>query len=387
MKALRVLWLRRRLVIAALVAAILVGVAIPYNIPNMSSRQHRVGVASASGLVDSAKSQVADLGVAGGADVGSLSYRASLLASIMTSSPIVSDIARRAGVPVSTLIVNGPTTVVGTGAPAPIISNAQISPSNPRASTLTATVPTLAAGQIPVIQVTAQAPTATIAGNLANAAFTALQADVSSVATADKIPALQRLVVRPLGPASVGEASQGPGPILGLVGAVAAFLLLCGAILGVSSVSSAWRDASVAEREGHDREERTRIDESYAEVDEVANYELRAEDGFTAGSGAEVAASAIEAARALEAAPTIAAAPAIAAEKPLTAGKTLKAKKALKAVPELKPEPFDADGPFEPDELAEPNASEEPEAAREPESRRAGVTEAALALDKLLQSL
>jgi hypothetical protein len=246
--ALRRLRRRRRLVVLTLIVACAVGVAITRNIPSLTSRQHRVGIASASALVDSSRSQVADLGDSSGTDVVTLAGRASLLASLMTSSPIKDTIAARAGINPADLIAEGPATVTGTGSPGPSVPDAPISMSNPKASLLDATVPTLAAGQIPVIQVNTQAPTAAIAANLADAAFTALQTEIRSLAATDRIPTLEQVVIRPLGLANAAESSQGPGPLLGIVAAIVAFLLGCGAILGIASVGEALRAESAQEQ-------------------------------------------------------------------------------------------------------------------------------------------
>jgi hypothetical protein len=144
------------------------------------------------------------------------------------------------------VIATGPASVVGSDSPAPSVPNTTISPSSPKASTLTASVPTLAAGQIPVIQVNTQAPTAAIAANLANATFAALQSDVNSVAGTDNVPVLQRVVIRPLGPATATSVSQGPGLLFGMAGAVLTFFLACGAIVASSSLAAAWRAVPAA---------------------------------------------------------------------------------------------------------------------------------------------
>jgi hypothetical protein len=249
--AMRRLGRRHLLLLAALILACLVGVVIPYRIgfpPSLRSRQYQVGIASASALVDSTRSQLADLGADTGSDVGTLAYRASLLASLVTSSPIKDEIAQRAGVPANDLIATGPATVVGSDSPAPSVSNAPINESGPTASTLSVSVPTLPAGQIPVIQVNTQGPSPAIAASLANAAFAALQAEVNSVAGTDRIPALQRVVIRPLGPADAALASRGPGLLYGILGAVLTFVLACGAILGITSLRAAWRNESALER-------------------------------------------------------------------------------------------------------------------------------------------
>jgi hypothetical protein len=238
--------LRRQplVLVVALILACLVGVAIPYKLPSMSSRQYQVGIASASALVDSARSQVADLGNSTGTDVGTLAYRASLFASLMTTSPLRDEIARSAGISPGELIASGPTPVASSNSPAPAVSGASISSSSPKASTLSASVATLPAGQLPVIQVNTQGPTPAIAAKLANGAFAALQHEIDAVAGADNIPVPQRVVVRLLGPAAATSARLGPGLLSGILGAVLAFVLVCGAVVGISSFRAALRDES-----------------------------------------------------------------------------------------------------------------------------------------------
>jgi hypothetical protein len=231
---LRELWRRRRLVAPLLVCSCVTGVGI-----TVASPQGTVGVASATLLIDSPKSQVADLGISSSVDTGGLAARAALLASLMASPPIENSIAQLAGVPTWTLIATPPAADIGTVAPG--VQTASISSSDPRASFLRVSVPTLQAGQLPIIQVDTQAPTAARAAALANASFTALQAQVNTVATTDAVPSQQRLVVRQLGQASGSTMTTGLGPIFGILGAAGAFILGCAALIGGSSLASAWR--------------------------------------------------------------------------------------------------------------------------------------------------
>src|SRR4051812_42369202 len=95
---LRLLWRRRAVVAALAVVAVVVGLSAAYRIGpgGLESRQHDVGIGSVTALVDTPSSLVVDLGGDTGADIGTLSARANLLASLMTSSPIKDEIARRA---------------------------------------------------------------------------------------------------------------------------------------------------------------------------------------------------------------------------------------------------------------------------------------------------
>ncbi|MGZ4181596.1 MAG: hypothetical protein ACXVUL_13065 [Solirubrobacteraceae bacterium] len=239
-RALRRLRRRPIAVLIAFVFACAVGAAL-------YSSNSKVGVASASALVDSSKSQVADLGDSSGASVGALAYRASLLASLMTNPPIVNQIAKAAGLTPAELTATGPSPVAGPSGALPATA-APAAGSGPNASTLTASVPTLPAGQLPVIQINTEAPTPALAGKLANAGFTALQAQINSVAGTNDISVPQRVVIRELGPATASWSSQGPGTLLAGVGAIFAFILACSAILAVASLRAALREEAARER-------------------------------------------------------------------------------------------------------------------------------------------
>lgn len=238
-RALRRLRRRPIAVLVAFVFACAVG-AVLY------SSNSKVGAASASALVDSSKSQVADLGDFSGASAGALAYRASLLASLMTNPPILNQIAKAAGLTTAELTATGPSPVGGPSAALPATAGPAAG-SGPNASTLTASVPTLAAGQLPVIQVNTQAPTPALAAKLANAGFTALQGQIDSVAGTNDISVPQRVVIRELGPASASWSSQGPGTLLAGVGAIFAFVLACSAILAVASLRAALREEAARE--------------------------------------------------------------------------------------------------------------------------------------------
>jgi hypothetical protein len=232
----------RVLVGVALACACLAGALIPLR-PGLppKSRQYTVGVASATALVDSARSQVADVGAETGTDMTTLASRASVLATLMTSPPITDDIARRAGLAPDHLVANPPPAV------AQQPSTSAVPPARPRIparalTTLDVSIPTVASGQLPIIVADVQAPNAALAARVANAAFAALWADMSSVADASQVPALQRLVIRPLGPASSNTETRGPGPILGLIAALGLFLLACAAILSGSRFHDLWRE-------------------------------------------------------------------------------------------------------------------------------------------------
>src|SRR4051794_5329208 len=94
----------RWLVFGALILSIALGASVAYKLPSMQSRSYTVGVASATAMVDTPRSQVVDLGGQAGADPGTLSARAALLANLMTDAPIKDQTAKRAAIPARRLL-------------------------------------------------------------------------------------------------------------------------------------------------------------------------------------------------------------------------------------------------------------------------------------------
>ena len=155
---LRVLWRHRLLVVVAALIAVLVGLGVAYRIgfpAKLESRRYDVGLGTVTALVDTPSSQIVDLGGKTGADIGTLAARAQLLASLMTSSPIKDEIASRAGVAPDKLIA---LSAAGALPGAPPSGGASISQSSPKANILTARIPNLESGDVPIIAVTTQAP-------------------------------------------------------------------------------------------------------------------------------------------------------------------------------------------------------------------------------------
>lgn len=246
---LRVLWRHRLLVVVAALVALLAGLAVAYRIgfpPNLESRRYDVGLASVTALVDTPSSQVVDLGGKTGADITTLSARASLLANLMTSSPIKDEIASRAGASPDQLIAVSPAASAGGqqggGASAPPAKT-----SAPNAVILTTKIPNLESGEIPIIQVTTQAPTADQAGRLANASIAVLQTHLQTVAGIDRVPDARRVVVRQLGRAHAATVSRGPSPFMALAAAILMFGFGCLAILGIVALVTGWRRAAQLE--------------------------------------------------------------------------------------------------------------------------------------------
>jgi hypothetical protein len=247
---LRVLWRYRLLVVVAALLAALVGLSVAYRIglpPKLESRQYHVGVGSVTALVDTPSSQIVDLGPDTGADITTLAARASLLANLMTSSPIKDEIASRAGVAPDELIAVSPAAAAPGAGAAPSVSGASVSAKNPKANILTAKIPNLESGEIPIIAVSTQAPDAAAAARLANESIAVLKAHLQTVAGIDKVPDARRVVVRQLGQARSATVSRGPAPLMAMAAAFFVFVFGCVTILGVFALVNGWRRAAELE--------------------------------------------------------------------------------------------------------------------------------------------
>lgn len=223
------LWRRRLLVGAALLVSSCIGLAVAYQIaltpPQLHSRQHEIGVASARLLVDTPRSIVADLDPSGAA---SLSLHAQLIADLVASQPIRDAIAREVGIPVGSLAVIPPVVAGGPAVPTPI-ATATTPPSS--TSTLTLSVDPV----LPLVTITVRAPAGTLALRLADGSVTALQNYLRAVAAEQGIPDRRRPQIKALG-SQAAVATVGPSPLYGVGAAAVAFGFLCWSILFVAGI-------------------------------------------------------------------------------------------------------------------------------------------------------
>jgi Transposase DDE domain len=238
----RALWRRRRYVAGVFLLALLAGTAIMYKVPNFESRRYEVGVATAQILIDTPTSQVVEVAPRGSDTLG---LRANLLASLMVDGDVKSDIARNAGLPPSRL---GGVTEAATTSASSTASAAPV-PSGPRAWVLTTQILTDTTGdQLPIIELTAQAPDSAGAARLASAAVTGLREYLDSTAASERIPDAQRLQVTGLGVPQVTSQTRGPSPILAIVAMIFVFGLGCSLVLGIPKLVRRWRAAAARER-------------------------------------------------------------------------------------------------------------------------------------------
>jgi hypothetical protein len=243
---LRLLWRQRLLLAVGIGLAVVVGIVMAYNVsgmpPKFESRKYNVGIASAEMLVDSPKSQVADLG--GGqalTDVGGLASRARLLSNLMAISPLKERIARRAGVNPRRLIATAPSVDL------PKAKNAlDASSDGQKATTLTIDFNEV----LPIITANAQAPSPEIAARISTAAVEELKVYLKTVAATDKVPDARQLVISPLGPARFATVARGPRRLFAILAAVFIFGLWCAGLVFGTRLSRSWREAAAEEQRG-----------------------------------------------------------------------------------------------------------------------------------------
>lgn len=211
------------------------------------SREYTVGVATTRILVDTPSSQVVDVSPKGS---GLVALQANLLATIMVDGTIKSAIAHRVGVQPNQLV--GLTTAAtessasepSTTGPAPVSA-----PSGPGAYVLTTQILTDNAGDaLPIIQLSAQAPTATAATRLVNAATSSLSDYVASKAAAERIPHSDRLDINALNSSPAATDVRGPSKVIGVVVVLLVILIGCATILGIQALVRGWRAASAREQ-------------------------------------------------------------------------------------------------------------------------------------------
>jgi hypothetical protein len=219
------------------VLAILSGWMVAYRLSFPPERRaYSVGMASASILIDTPKSQVVAVDPEGS---DTLAVRASVLSNLMVDGAIKGVIAQRAGLPPDKLIASTETAAVAN--PQPLDARSHV--------VTTSLAQTSDMSELPIIRVQTQAPDVQQAIELANAAVAALGEYLDSKAVAETIPEARRLRVRALGTAQGHSGMRGPGRMLAI--AVALFVLIagCALILAMSALIGTWRAAVAFEQD------------------------------------------------------------------------------------------------------------------------------------------
>jgi hypothetical protein len=210
------------------------------------------GAAQALALVDTPSSQVVDLGSDSqlDANITTLSIRATLLAGLMTSSPLKEEIAARAGIAPASLLAVSPATSTANPGGTSVAPTTTTSPTGPTArqpNYLTANVPDLPTGQVPIIAVDTQAPTAATALRLANSSIAVLSEYLKHLAGEEHVAPSRSVVIRQLGPATSTAPPQSTSTIMTGGAALLVLAVGMGAIFGIPALRAGWRQAQALE--------------------------------------------------------------------------------------------------------------------------------------------
>jgi len=229
---LRELWHRRLLVAGVVVLSALAGFAI-----SLSSHPQHVARASAHLLVDTPSSQVIDVAPKGGDQLGG---QALLLAGLMVDGPIKATIAHDAGLNPNQ-ITGTSESITGAGSSAP---GAAARPYRMSTQVLTDS----SGQQLPIIEIDVQAPSASAATRLAQAALTGVQSYENSVASSEKITSQHRLRLNSLGVTQATVTTSGSAMLVSLLVAIGVLLVGCGLVVAGSALRRRLRAAAAAER-------------------------------------------------------------------------------------------------------------------------------------------
>jgi hypothetical protein len=221
------LWRRRIVVGIALIVSVFLGLMLAFQVrpglpPKLTSRAHQIGVASTRVLINTPSSIVADLNPAGGA---SLSTHAQLLGNLLSSDQVHNAIAKSAGLAptdltIAPLAVGGVVqTPLAVTAPAPVGGSSVSVNADPL---------------LPLITISATAPTPTQAAALANGSVRVLQSYIQTVAAEEGIPTSRRPVITSLGSAVGLPSTSGPSKMYSAIAIILLFGLSCYVILVVT---------------------------------------------------------------------------------------------------------------------------------------------------------
>lgn len=221
----KVLWNRRQLVLIMLAISAVAGVLLSFRLtlvpPGLHSRVHTTGQASAQVLIDTARSQIADLNPSGSPYVYE---RASLLSNLMATAPVQKQIASRLKLRPGTLSVTPPAASIiapikATGLATDGTALAQIKPTWNLAVAIDP--------NLPLLDFTTTAPTPPDARSLALAAIAVLGHQVDGLAQREDVPAGARVVINTIGPPVPMAVQKGFRGIYGLAITAVMFLGLC----------------------------------------------------------------------------------------------------------------------------------------------------------------
>jgi len=212
--------------------------------PGLQPRALEMATASTQAVVDTPYSAVLDLRQST-SDIIGLKNRAVLIGTLMGSTEVRAAIARRVGIPAASLQVVAPRTP---DQPRPIEqSGAKPGPGDLLKSTDQYRLDIQANPTVPLLNIDAQAPTATAAQTLADGAVSGLGDYLRGLAASDKAPRGAQVRLRQLGAAKGRVINRGVQLQVMFVVFMLVFALSCVAAILVARVWRGWQLAGAAE--------------------------------------------------------------------------------------------------------------------------------------------
>jgi hypothetical protein len=226
--------------------ALIVGLLATFRVSGfgLESRRYDAGYAQAAAIVDTRPSQAVASDAQGGM-IAPLTDHATLLADLMTRSPLREEIADRAGIPRTRLLTERPMNLLERRLTNNEVSRATVTAGDRDANIMRVGVNPLVEGESPIIGVDVRAPDPQQAERLADAAIAVLRAHIDDVASTGPRPAVP-IQAQALEPATAETVSVGPSPLIAVLAVIAVFALGCGAIIGGTRLSAGLRRRHLA---------------------------------------------------------------------------------------------------------------------------------------------
>jgi hypothetical protein len=212
--------------------------------PRLEPRALEMATATTHVIVDTPKSSVLDLRESTD-DLQAMTQRAVLLGNVMANRPVAAAIARLAHVPASVLHVTPPLTPAQA---LPLAGSANNSVSDIAKSTAQYRLSIGVNPTVPMLDIYAQAPTATSAAALANASVDALRAYLAALAAQQHTPSGAQVRLLQLGRAQGAVINHGIQWQVALFAFTLTFALACATVIFFSRIRRGWRMAALAEQ-------------------------------------------------------------------------------------------------------------------------------------------
>lgn len=243
---LRKLWRLKLGVSISLVVALLAALLSVYNVgpSGVTPRSLEMATATTHVVVDTPESIMTDLRE-NTYSIGALVNRAVVLGNVIASTSVEEKIAQEAHIPGAQLRIQAPLTAQESALPANSQNQRQITDIiklNDQYRILINANPT-----VPMLDIYAQAPTATNAAALANAAVDQLKRYVANLATRQGTPRRDQTRLVQLGRATGTVINPGVKYQMAVLAFILTFLASCATVVFVARVRAGWRVASLPE--------------------------------------------------------------------------------------------------------------------------------------------